>query len=335
DFKFNAEQIDKVVNSNEMSYVDRFGVSRFTIEGMRSLISPLGKTYTKEQAESAIAAGEIPNDAFFFIWSNDNGVIARQYKNSNGVITDAGKAIYSNDVSSLEKRNSYLRSELFSNQVSSIDFNDVGSIKLSDASLIRITDVNTHDAFLSTIQFSQVSSPSMMKRWYFPNHTQYSNGVISSNYQSFYYQSLSFNEFSELTERYARVRYTLPDNYNLVDENNRYRVVDTSGTFKPSFAGTLTSETVSCISAHATKNIVQFFVVLSEIVSEGYEPNQAGVLSFIADKTDSALMMAYSGVYGAYTLREDQFDIIIPAGEYTIDVVGDVGVAATIRQRKK
>ncbi|HGE8515926.1 TPA: hypothetical protein ACGD7R_004757, partial [Serratia marcescens] len=132
DFKFNAEQIDKVVNSNEMSYVDRFGVSRFTIEGMRSLISPLGKTYTKEQAESAIAAGEIPNDAFFFIWSNDNGVIARQYKNSNGVITDAGKAIYSNDVSSLEKINSYLRSELFSNQVSSIDFNDVGSIKLSD-----------------------------------------------------------------------------------------------------------------------------------------------------------------------------------------------------------
>ncbi|HGM6984064.1 TPA: hypothetical protein ACKQD1_005084, partial [Serratia marcescens] len=285
--------------------------------------------------ESAIAAGEIPNDAFFFIWSNDNGVIARQYKNSNGVITDAGKAIYSNDVSSLEKRNSYLRSELFSNQVSSIDFNDVGSIKLSDASLIRITDVNTHDAFLSTIQFSQVASPAFMKRWYLPNHTQYSNGVISSNYQPFYFTDLKLNEFSELTDRYARVRYMLPANFNLVNENKKYRAIDTSGRFKPSYAETLTSETASCISAHATKNIVQFFVVLSEIVSEGYEPNQAGVLSFIADKTDGALMMAYSGVYGSYTLREDQFDIIIPAGEYTIYVVGDVGVAATIRQRKK
>ncbi|MGP2837093.1 hypothetical protein ACTVJ2_02760 [Serratia nevei] len=331
----NAQVFDLLINSNKTFVIGRTGNNLISWDGMRGLISPLGKTYTKEQAESAIASGEIPEGAFFFIWSADKGVIARQYKNSNGVITDAGKAIYSNDVSSLEKRNSYLRSELFSNQVSSIDFNDAGSIKLPDASLIRITDVNTHDAFLSTIQFSQVSSPSMMKRWYFPNHTQYSNGVISSNYQPFYYQSLSFNEFSELTERYARVRYTLPDNYNLVDENNRYRIVDTSGTFKPSFAGTLTSETVSCISAHATKNIVQFFVVLSEIVSEGYEPNQAGVLSFIADKTDGALMMAYSGVYGSYTLREDQFDIIIPAGEYTIDVVGDVGVAATIRQRKK
>ena len=266
----------------------------------------------------------------------------KTYMNVNGSAIEISESAGANVVTQLQTsfhdyshNNSYLHSELYTDVVSSIDFNDIGNINLGDTSLIRITDLNTHDAFLSTIQFSQVSSSTLTKRWYLPNHTQYANGVISSNYQPFYYQNLSLNEFSELTDRYARVRYILPDNYNLVDENNRYRVVDTSGTFKPSFAGKLTSETVSCVSAHATKNIVQFFVVLSEIVSEGYQPDQAGVLSFIADKTDDALLMAYSGQYGSYTLRENQFDIIIPAGEYSIDVVGDVGVAATIRQRNK
>ncbi|HGE8496303.1 TPA: hypothetical protein ACGD7R_004801, partial [Serratia marcescens] len=128
----NAQVFDLLINSNKTFVIGRTGNNLISWDGMRGLISPLGKTYTKEQAESAIASGEIPEGAFFFIWSADKGVIARQYKNSNGVITDAGKAIYSNDVSSLEKRNSYLRSELFSNQVSSIDFNDAGSIKLPD-----------------------------------------------------------------------------------------------------------------------------------------------------------------------------------------------------------
>ena len=50
-------------------------------------------------------------------------------------------------------------------------------------------------------------------------------------------------------------------------------------------------------------------------------------------KTDGALMMAYSGVWVIYTARRPP-DIIIPAGEYTIYVVGDVGLLATIRQRK-
>ena len=60
-----------------------------------------------------------------------------------------------------------------------------------------------------------------MKRWYLPNHTQYSNGVISSNYQPFYFTDLKLNEFSELTDRYARVRYMLPANFNLVNENKK------------------------------------------------------------------------------------------------------------------
>ncbi|MER2958223.1 MULTISPECIES: hypothetical protein, partial [Serratia] len=205
-----------------------------------------------------------------------------------------------------------------------------------EPSLIRITDINTHDSFLGTIQFSQIAAAGgIIQRWYMPNHTQYSNGIISSNFMPFYFDDLTLNEFTELTDRYARVRYSLPAEFNLINENNRYRTIDTSGIFKPSYAEKLTSETVSCISAHATKNLVQFFVVLTDVVSAGYEQTQAGVLAYIAAVAERALFMAYSGNYGTYKLREDTFDIIVPPGAYTVEIVGDVGVAATIRQRVK
>ncbi|HGE8358454.1 TPA: hypothetical protein ACGD68_004914 [Serratia marcescens] len=262
----------------------------------------------------------------------------KYYVNNNGVPFEVGSIPGIEDVNSLRDRlskESYLHSELYNHVVSSVDFNEIGSLEVNEQSLIRITDVNTHDAFLSTIQFSQVASPAFMKRWYLPNHTQYSNGVISSNYQPFYFTDLKLNEFSELTDRYARVRYMLPANFNLINENKKYRAIDTSGEFKPSYAEVLTSETVSCISAHAGENIVQFFVILNDVISAGYTADMSGVMAYIEAKLTGSLMMAFSDVYRSYALRENQFDIIIPPGTYSINVGGDVGVAATIRQRKK
>ncbi|CVF84960.1 Uncharacterised protein [Serratia marcescens] len=95
DLKFNAEKIDEVVNSNAENYFDRFGVERYTLEGIRKNLSPLGKTYTQEQAVAAIASGEIPDGAFFFIWSDDDGAVAEKYQNVGGVITPTGVKISS------------------------------------------------------------------------------------------------------------------------------------------------------------------------------------------------------------------------------------------------
>ncbi|HIB8767088.1 TPA: hypothetical protein ACWX6F_001307 [Serratia marcescens] len=95
DLKFNAEKIDEVVNSNAEKYLDRFGVERYTLEGIRKNLSPLGKTYTQEQATAAIASGEIPDGAFFFIWSDDEGAVAEKYQNVGGVITPTGVKISS------------------------------------------------------------------------------------------------------------------------------------------------------------------------------------------------------------------------------------------------
>ncbi|MGP2880872.1 hypothetical protein [Serratia marcescens] len=95
DLKFNAEKIDEVVNSNAENYFDRFGVERYTLEGIRKNLSPLGKTYTQEQAVAAIASGEIPDGAFFFIWSDEDGAVAEKYQNVGGVITPTGVKISS------------------------------------------------------------------------------------------------------------------------------------------------------------------------------------------------------------------------------------------------
>ncbi|HEJ7025752.1 TPA: hypothetical protein SMF53_002049 [Serratia marcescens] len=92
DFKFNAGKIDEVVNSGSPTYKDRFGNDRYTIEGIRKTLSPLGKGYTLAEANDAIASGEIINGAVFYVWSDDSFTIADEYKNVNGVATPTGKA---------------------------------------------------------------------------------------------------------------------------------------------------------------------------------------------------------------------------------------------------
>jgi len=54
DLKFNAGKIDEVVNSGSPTYKDRFGIDRYTIEGIRKTLSPLGKGYTLAEANSSL-----------------------------------------------------------------------------------------------------------------------------------------------------------------------------------------------------------------------------------------------------------------------------------------
>ncbi|ENN8392408.1 sialidase family protein [Serratia marcescens] len=93
----NAQAMDLLLNSIIDKTTGRIGNELITWAGLVKNLSPLGKAYTKEQADAAIASGEIPNDAFFFIWSNDEKTIADQYQNSNGVATPTGKNIKSGE----------------------------------------------------------------------------------------------------------------------------------------------------------------------------------------------------------------------------------------------
>ncbi|CAI1748910.1 SGNH/GDSL hydrolase family protein [Serratia entomophila] len=97
DFKFNIGKADQFITSNEFFYIDRFGAQRYTAEGIRHFLAPLGNAYTLEQANAAIASGEIPEGAFFFIWSDDGANIADKYQNVGGVATRVDGSIISTE----------------------------------------------------------------------------------------------------------------------------------------------------------------------------------------------------------------------------------------------
>lgn len=112
DLRFNAEKFDQVMTGFGLNYTDRLGNVRYTIAGLESKtnsviaqftadyqnvvnnLAPLGKTYPSLDgdagANAAIASGEIPNGAIFFVRSTSNKSIADEYKNSGGVATFTG-----------------------------------------------------------------------------------------------------------------------------------------------------------------------------------------------------------------------------------------------------
>ncbi|MBH2937785.1 hypothetical protein I5Q40_22585, partial [Serratia marcescens] len=92
DFKFNAGKVDQIVNSNVNTYVDRFGIERYTWAGALANIAPLGHPWTESEANAAIASGEIPLDAFYFVWSDNVNSIADVWQNVGGVPTKTGKS---------------------------------------------------------------------------------------------------------------------------------------------------------------------------------------------------------------------------------------------------
>ncbi|WP_336954964.1 SGNH/GDSL hydrolase family protein [Serratia sp. KG1D] len=97
DLKFNTGKIDQIVNSEEKTYTDRFGVVRYTWSGALANIAPLGHPWTLEEASAAISSGEIKNDAYFFVWSDDEKNIADVYQNISGVAVKTDKSYPSSE----------------------------------------------------------------------------------------------------------------------------------------------------------------------------------------------------------------------------------------------
>ena len=90
DHVFAGAKLDEWATSQEETYIDRLGGVHLTNAGILNKLSPLGKTYSKEQAAAAITSGEIQEGAFFFIWSDDTRSIADKYQNISGVATPTG-----------------------------------------------------------------------------------------------------------------------------------------------------------------------------------------------------------------------------------------------------
>lgn len=97
DLKFNSGKIDEIVTSDKRTYIDRFGVERYTWAGALANIAPLGHPWTESEASAAIASGEIPNGAYYFVWSPDKNNIADVWRNVNGTPTKTEKSYPSSE----------------------------------------------------------------------------------------------------------------------------------------------------------------------------------------------------------------------------------------------
>lgn len=90
DFRFNCEKVDEIVNSDAEKYSDRFGVERYTIDGVRKNLIPLGKQYmTLEEAQADIA--NIPVNSFTYVRDQSGDALALEYQNVDGTLTATGR----------------------------------------------------------------------------------------------------------------------------------------------------------------------------------------------------------------------------------------------------
>jgi hypothetical protein len=93
----NAENYDIALNGKSNTWTDRFGIERYTWEGALANIEPLGHPWTEAEASAAIASGEIPNNAFYFVWSDNKNSVADVWQNVNGVATRTNKSYPSSE----------------------------------------------------------------------------------------------------------------------------------------------------------------------------------------------------------------------------------------------
>ncbi|MBK0698888.1 hypothetical protein GZZ85_14375, partial [Klebsiella aerogenes] len=97
DAVFAGAKMDEIVSSDNKTYIDRLGVERYTWAGALANIEPLGHPWTEAEASAAIASGEIPDMAYYFVWSDDKNNVADVWQNINGVPTRTGKSYPSSD----------------------------------------------------------------------------------------------------------------------------------------------------------------------------------------------------------------------------------------------
>ncbi|CAI2497210.1 Uncharacterised protein [Serratia ficaria] len=88
----NAENFDVAMQTQSEEWTDRLGNKRVSWEGMRNLVTPLGKAMTMDQAIAAVGSGEIPDGGYVFVYS-DYPKIAEQYKNVGGKLVKQGPFI--------------------------------------------------------------------------------------------------------------------------------------------------------------------------------------------------------------------------------------------------
>ncbi|MFV0656427.1 hypothetical protein ACNHRQ_25180, partial [Klebsiella aerogenes] len=84
--------MDLIVSSTAKMYTDRLGIERYTIEGIRQNLIPLGRQYmTLADAQADIA--NIPVNSTTYVRNADGAVLADEYMNVGGTLQPTGRVM--------------------------------------------------------------------------------------------------------------------------------------------------------------------------------------------------------------------------------------------------
>lgn len=323
DFSFNVEKVDEVVNSDAEKYIDRFGVARYTLAGIRKNLSPLGKTYTHDQALEAIASGEIPNGAFFFIWSNDGVYLAKLYKNIDGV------PIYQDD-GFIKSSITFTEADRLTRARSSLSAIADAALNVSLAENVFESQGFTSDGLFGVYinsahgtsheQFSIISNLTVLSNGY-PIYKlkvlagdDFSDGVRKTFYRAVSVRALTHTATIEGPTVY-RVIYVAPFESESIG-GSHYQAIDESDVLSPTTYYSSELVTVPSSSLHGETGNVVISVPKTTLAESGLPDSAAGALSWVnANALDSVLRIRVD------SLQTELFDSLIVADPGTLDIV--------------
>ena len=153
DFRFNCEKVDEIVNSDNEKYEDRFGVERYTIDGVRKNLIPLGKQYmTLEDAQADIA--NIPVNSFTYIRDSSTNALASEYQNVAGVLTATGRKMPSRSSMVIGIVDSWVNNTLY--PFDSLSSPNENAVSMNVAAVSTIAYREAYSALLSPVAVGDI-----------------------------------------------------------------------------------------------------------------------------------------------------------------------------------
>lgn len=153
DFRFNCEKVDEIVNSDSEKYSDRFGVERYTIDGVRKNLIPLGKQYmTLADAQADIA--NIPVNSFTYVRDASSDALALEYQNVDGTLTATGRKMPSRASMVIGIVDSWVNNNLY--PFDSLSSPNENSVSMNVAAVSTIAYREAYSALLSPVAVGDI-----------------------------------------------------------------------------------------------------------------------------------------------------------------------------------
>lgn len=309
DFRFNCEKVDEIVNSGSEKYTDRFGVERYTIEGVRKNLIPFGKQYTDLAAAQADIAN-IPVNSYTYIRDASGSSLALEYRNVAGTLTATGRSMPSTAGVDSKVNNAYenlnekigatnvLVGEMFTlplSKFSSITEPGDTFVAVGKESVLRINSLSaaeTSDARnqKNTLKVTDLQSgvttivAELLPAEYFADN------VLNSPYHSVQLAKLRpATVLFDAINSVARAIFTNVPLINTYKSITAYAVIDKSGEFISGNGneGYGTDGNYCTLYANADESTsIQLTFPYAVITGAGYSVTEEGVKSYFYDSFD-------------------------------------------------